>query len=279
MQRQIHWISPLQASLYMWLVGFVFSYPVIGVMWFFGQYATPPVTMNWIILIFIPIMVGSFISIAVGLGVYFYNLFAKLGFSINVRVSPSRSESVDANDSSLSGMETEGRSLLSSHSQSMRMEYENNFSDLILFNCVHQFLSPVLQFCYVSFFVFIFWMESQENSVDSAVITAVFWYFGLWLFQFIFNVFYLFSRKNTGVLTKHIVEVRDDALLEETKYNKTLAYWHGIVKVVSRPGFVAVYLTPHMAHIIPNRAFSSSGQRSEFLAVVENKISSSIVAD
>jgi hypothetical protein len=100
----------------------------------------------------------------------------------------------------------------------------------------------------------------------------VLWYVGLWVFQLIFNVIYLFSRKNGSVLTKHIVEVQDDALLEETKFNKSIFYWPGVVKAVARPGFIGVYVTAHMAHVIPNRAFHSMEQRAAFTALVKKKI-------
>jgi hypothetical protein len=154
----------------------------------------------------------------------------------------------------------------------MRIEYENKFSDLLLFNAVHQFLSPALQGMYVIFFAFIFWSESIDNSFSCAAITAFCWYLGLWVFQFAFNAIYLFSRKNHSVLTMHVVEVMDDALLEQTQFNKSFFYWHGVVKAVSRPGFVAVYVTPHMAHIVPNRAFASNEQRANFLASIMEKI-------
>jgi signal transduction histidine kinase len=154
----------------------------------------------------------------------------------------------------------------------MRIEYENTFSDILLFNAVHQFLSPALQGLYVIFFAFMFWAESIENSLSSAATTAFVWYFALWIFQFMFNAIYLFSRKNRSVLTTHVVEVLDDSFLEETKFNKSFFYWPGVVKAVSRPGFVAVYVTPHLAHIVPNRAFSSSDQRASFLAMVKEKI-------
>lgn len=154
----------------------------------------------------------------------------------------------------------------------MRLEYKNKFSDLLLFNAVHQFLSPVLQGMCVIFSAFIFWSESIDNRISSAAITAFFWYLGFWIFQFAFNAIYLFSRKNHSVLTTHVVEVMDDAFLEQTQFNKSFFYWHGVVKAVSRPGFVAVYVTPHLAHIVPNRAFASNEQRASFLALVMEKI-------
>jgi hypothetical protein len=127
----------------------------------------------------------------------------------------------------------------------MRIEYENKFTDILLFNAVHQFLSPALQGLYIMLFALIFWQESSSSNIANAATTAFFWYLAMWIFQFFFNAIYLFSRKNRSVLTKHIVEILDDAFLEETKFNKSFFYWPGVVKAVSRPGFVAVYVTPH----------------------------------
>jgi hypothetical protein len=153
----------------------------------------------------------------------------------------------------------------------MRIEYENKFSDILLFHAVHQFLSPALQGIYLLLFAFIFWVESGDSSLPAAATAAFWWYAGLWIFQFLFNAIYLYSRKNQSVLTTHVVEVMDDAFLEQTKFNKSFFYWPGVLKAVSRPGFVAVYVTPHLAHVLPNRAFSS-GQKAEFLALVRQKI-------
>lgn len=155
----------------------------------------------------------------------------------------------------------------------MRIEYENKFTDIILFNAVHQFLSPVLQGLIIILATSVFWGESSDNTIASAATTAFFWYLAMWMFQFIFNAIYLFSRNNRSVLTTHIVEVMDAAFMEETKFNKSFFYWPGVVKAVSRPGFIAVYVSPHLAHIIPNRAFTSRDQRKSFLALVNDKIS------
>lgn len=154
----------------------------------------------------------------------------------------------------------------------MRLEYKNKFSDILLFNAVHQFLSLSVQSVCLILMAFIFWSESFDSSLPSAALTAFYWYLGMWIFQFSFNAIYLFSRKNHSILAMHTVEVLDDSFLEQTQFNKTYSYWHGIVKAVSRPGFIAVYLTPHLAHVIPNRTFTSSEHREKFLALVKEKI-------
>jgi hypothetical protein len=88
----------------------------------------------------------------------------------------------------------------------------------------------------------------------------------------IFNMFYLYSKKDKAILTKHIVEIQDDALYEETKYNRSYFYWNGVNKIVRRAGYIAVYVTKHMAHIIPASAFNSRNQRKEFFDLVNSKI-------
>ena len=157
----------------------------------------------------------------------------------------------------------------------MRLEYENKFSDLALFNAVHQFLSPVLHGLFLILIAYIFWNELHyytHGNVVATGLTTFYWYLGLWIFQLLFNIIYLFSKSNKSFLTNHIIEVQNDAFYEETKYNKSFFYWPGIASAVPRPGFVAVYVSGHAAHIIPNRAFASEAQRTVFLALVKEKI-------
>jgi hypothetical protein len=87
-------------------------------------------------------------------------------------------------------------------------------------------------------------------------------------FQFLFNAAFLFARNNRNVLTKHHVELRTEGLYEETAYVRSLFLWPGIHRIVSAAGFVAVYVTAHSALVIPNRSFSSSTQRDEFIRTI-----------
>ena len=161
----------------------------------------------------------------------------------------------------------------------MRIEYRNKFSDILLFNAVHQFLSLPLQGLCLILVAFLFYAASLNSSLGSAAVTALLWYLVLWIFQLLFNVLYLYSRKNGSVLTDHVVEVQSDALLEETKFNKSLFYWPGVVRVISAPGFVGIYVNPHLAHVIPTRAFESEQQRVQFIALVRDKIRAAKIMD
>jgi hypothetical protein len=71
--------------------------------------------------------------------------------------------------------------------KNMRIEYNNKFSDILLFNAVHQFLSPPLQGLFLSFFAFTFYSESLGSTFASSAVTAVLWYLGLWIFQLLFK--------------------------------------------------------------------------------------------
>lgn len=154
----------------------------------------------------------------------------------------------------------------------MRIEYKNKFTDILLFNAIHQFLSPVIQGLFIICCAFIFLSESNENTISIASINTLLWFIFFWIFQFTFLSIYLFSRKDKNVLTNHVIEVQEDSFFEETKYNKSFFFWNGVIKVVSRPGFVAVYVSSNMAHVIPNRAFPSKEKRAEFINLVREKI-------
>jgi len=158
----------------------------------------------------------------------------------------------------------------------MKIEYENKFRDILLFNAVHQFFSPILQGFFLLFSIYIIFSEIiyWRSGVISAFLWGVIFYFGIWTFQFIFNALYLFSKKDISILTEHIVEIQNDAFYEETKYNRSYFYWNGINKVVRYPGFVAVYISKHMAHIIPKRAFSSEDQIELFINTCKDKLKS-----
>jgi hypothetical protein len=153
----------------------------------------------------------------------------------------------------------------------MRLEYTLKFRDYVLFNAVHQFLSVKMQaFCLLVAWL-IYWMESKGDQAV-AITIAVMGYLFLWVFQFVFTAFYLFSTKNKSLLTTHVVEVQDQAFYEETPFNRSFHYWPGIARVVRRPGFAAVYLSAVAAHIIPRRAFASDQQVDQFVALVEERM-------
>jgi hypothetical protein len=153
-----------------------------------------------------------------------------------------------------------------------RVEYSNTFFDVFLFNAVHQFLSMPIQMLAVAFGGFVFGHELGRDEPLIAATIALSWYCGLWAFQLGFTALILWSRKDRSVLTAHVIELQSEGLLEETRYNKSIFYWPGIVKVVSRPGFVGIYVSSHLALVIPDRSFATPAERDAFLALARERI-------
>jgi hypothetical protein len=150
----------------------------------------------------------------------------------------------------------------------MRIEYKFTFADSVLFQAVHQFLSPQVQLIYGAMFAVIFFAEARDTPVSQALATAGAIWLVMWVLQFACNALILVSRKNHSVLTTHRIEIQETGLVEETKFNKSLFYWPGIVKVVSRPGYIAIYVSSQQAHVIPKRAFSSQSEAEQFKTAV-----------
>jgi len=157
----------------------------------------------------------------------------------------------------------------------MKIEYKNKFSDIFLFNAIHQILSPVVQLFLLIITFGIMFMELRyyQSGLFRAIMIGLIVYIAMWVIQLIFNMLYLYSKKDKAILTKHIIEIQDDALYEETKFNRSFFYWNGIYKIVRRPGFIGIYVTKHMAHIIPASAFKSENERSEFFNGIKEKLS------
>ena len=158
----------------------------------------------------------------------------------------------------------------------MKIEFKNTFLDILRFNAAHQVRNIPLQVFYFSLFGLFFYYEySKEgsgNSIIKALVISLVFYILMWLFQFAFNIFYLYSKDNKTILTTHIVEIQDESFYEETAFNRSYFYWSGISKIKTISGFIAVYVTPHSAVIIPKRVFSSKRSRDEFLNHLRNKI-------
>lgn len=103
-------------------------------------------------------------------------------------------------------------------------------------------------------------------------IVALLAYLIMWSTQILFNAIYLYWRNNRSLLIKHIIEIQDGALYVETEFNRSYHYWHGLTKIINRPGFIAVYIHADTAQIVPSRAFSSTGHRLDFLAALTGKL-------
>jgi hypothetical protein len=150
----------------------------------------------------------------------------------------------------------------------MRVEYRIGYFDRLAFYLTHQFLSPVANGFYIILATLIFFSELRKQSVVLSITVAIVIYIIMWIAQAVFLAIYLFTRRGDCVLTHHVVEARDDVLSDSTKFHEARFFWPGIQRIVTRPGFVAVYIAQHAAILIPNRAFRSTYDRKQFIEVV-----------
>jgi hypothetical protein len=150
----------------------------------------------------------------------------------------------------------------------MRVEYRIGYFDRLAFYLTHQFLSPVANGFYIILAMLIFASELRKQPVILSITVAIVIYIIMWIAQAIFLAVYLFTRRSDCVLTHHVVEARDDVLSDSTKFHESRFFWSGIQRIVTRPGFVAVYIAQHAAILIPKRAFRSKHDRKQFIEVV-----------
>lgn len=155
----------------------------------------------------------------------------------------------------------------------MRIEYTLTYRDLLLFNLTHQFFSPVVQIFLAGPAVILGISVGEDHSKAVVVVAAILAYLLIWLLQIVFlAIFVASSGKNQSLLTAHIIELQEDALYDATEYSRSYHYWHGINKVVLRPGFTAIYTSAHVAHIVPRRAFASNDQVWQFVATIRERL-------
>lgn len=149
----------------------------------------------------------------------------------------------------------------------MQIRFKLRFLDLVKFQTLHQFLSPKVQSFFLLAAIFLSHFTYTETGSRARWLSDMLViYSAMWLAQLLFVTVYLFSRGHDNVLTDHLLELRPEGVYEETALTQTLVRWPGVHKVLSHPGFVAIYISSLQAHVAPDRAFESRQQRAAFLA-------------
>ena len=154
----------------------------------------------------------------------------------------------------------------------MRIEYRVGVWDMVRFNLVQQFLSPLTGGLILGFSVFVFLNElGSANSASEAALTALWWFLGIWFFQSLVTFAFLYTKSADSVLTDHVLEIRKGGLFERTRFNESLFFWPSVIKVVRRPGYVAVFISARQAHVIPRRAFESREHEARFITEIRDR--------
>jgi hypothetical protein len=271
MNGRLAWVSPLHVGLVSAFSAALVSYLVVGVMVVQNQFSAKPSTFNYLGgLVLFPLGVSFCALVFAVSSALLYNVVAKRGVWISARVEPSPA-SAPMGESRGDGP----AGALGQQEQPpphLRVAYDFGYLDYLYFTLVQQLMSPVLQGAFLLGVGFIFITELADNPLGRSLLMALFWYVMIWAAQAVVLAAFLFTRRRDGTLTDHVIEIRDDALYEWTPFNESRFLWAGILKLIERPGFVAVYVSQHGAHVIPTRAFQSRQQRAQFISLVKEKI-------
>jgi hypothetical protein len=77
--------------------------------------------------------------------------------------------------------------------------------------------------------------------------------------------------RNKSAIGPHELELAEDGLIERTPYGESIAWWHGIEKVVSEDDYTFIYLTAVSGHVVPRDAVSE-GNYEAFVDAVEEQV-------
>lgn len=79
-------------------------------------------------------------------------------------------------------------------------------------------------------------------------------------------------RKHKGVLGIHTLDITDEGLRESTEFNDGLNKWTGLHRLRESRGFVYIYITEAMAHIIPVTRQPLEGDIDAFKRALREKM-------
>lgn len=151
----------------------------------------------------------------------------------------------------------------------MEITYKNKFLDVLLFQTRQVYTKGLNLLIIFGAAGYLSWSEynwcvQHGRTLSFAyillyfVIASATFFMAYILITFLFVLVYMTKTKDRGVLTTHRITISPAALIEETPYNRTDAFWHGIYEVVKTSRYIYVYISPMQAHIIPRRAFENT---------------------
>ena len=77
--------------------------------------------------------------------------------------------------------------------------------------------------------------------------------------------------RRSGLLREQVLTVADDCFRAESSRGKTEIRWSAVPKICETDGRLFVYLTPHQAFIVPERAFETRSEFDAFAAGAKHR--------
>jgi len=76
------------------------------------------------------------------------------------------------------------------------------------------------------------------------------------------------ARGSQAVLTSHKISIHQRGITEETAHTRTEHEWSGVHRIARTRRHTFIYVGPHLAHVVPHRAFASSEDLESFHAAL-----------
>jgi hypothetical protein len=172
----------------------------------------------------------------------------------------------------------------------MKISFELEKKDILAFHLHTIFHNKILRILYLGSILFqgynafsplIRWLISENalQMFDTKTILTVILQSGTTfalniltsiIIFIVVNAVYLFFlmlkyKSNDGTLGHHLIELRENNLLEVSDVNETLHSWKSVQKIMEWRKYVLIYVSPTNAHIIPKRCFNSSEEVKIFI--------------
>ncbi len=88
-------------------------------------------------------------------------------------------------------------------------------------------------------------------------------FFVLFLVLGVLNAIVL-ARHTSGIIGPHEVQLLPEGLRDVTPLTESFTRWSGIVRVTRHGDYLAFWISPYLAHIVPCRAFADKGAFAAF---------------
>ncbi len=149
----------------------------------------------------------------------------------------------------------------------MKIATDLRVSDILAINVGNYFasrarylVSAVIAVAYTLFLINDLGVPTDQRAwfiyIAGGVVFAVA-FFILFLVLGVLNAVVL-ARHTSGVIGPHQVQLLPEGLRDVTPVTESLTRWAAIVRITRRGGYLAFWISPYLAHVIPGRAFADA---------------------
>ncbi|MEM9317072.1 MAG: hypothetical protein AAGA95_20885 [Pseudomonadota bacterium] len=152
----------------------------------------------------------------------------------------------------------------------MEHETDHDKSDVLLASFQGLAVTPLCPFLWAAFSVVVA-APFLKVSIVAALIVAFFWFAFCAVFTFglmALNVL-LSPKLRNGVLGRHLFEISESGLREETSFNQSLHKRPSVDRVVSVWRYTLVRVSGSQWHVFPHRSFETEASRRNFFSELE----------